>query len=71
MPSEDTEEPKDDDSAGQDTEANRDTSNSDSNGVLTIDVECLCRPEEQNGEEIGSRDKGDDECQDENPRILL
>jgi len=38
---------------------------------LTIDVECLCGPEEQDGEEVGARDEGDDEGQDEDARVLL
>ena len=71
MASKNTEKPKNDESASQDTKANWQTSDSDTNRVLTIDVECLCGPEKQDGEEVGSRDEGDDQRQDEDARILF
>ena len=71
MTSEHTEKPKDDKSACQDTEANWQPSDSDADGVVTVDIEGLRRPEEQDGEKVGSRYKGDDECQDENTWVLL
>ena len=71
MTSEHTEEPKDDDSACQDTETDWDTSDPDADRVLSVDIKCLCGPEKQNGEEVGSRDKGDNEGEDEDARVLL
>ena len=38
---------------------------------MAIDVEGLSGPEHQEGEEIGPRDEGDEQCQRQNPRILL
>ena len=38
---------------------------------MAIDVEGLRGPEHQEGEEIGSRDKCDDECQRQDAGILL
>lgn len=38
---------------------------------MAVDVERLSGPEHQDGEEIGSADKGDDQRQTQHTRILL
>ena len=37
---------------------------------MTINVERLRRPEHEDREEVGSRDKRNDECQPKNPGLL-
>ena len=56
-----TQQPKNDASSCQDSKADRKTPNSDSDGVVSVDVKRLGRPEHQHGEEIGAGDEGDDE----------
>lgn len=37
---------------------------------MAVHVECLCRPEHEDREEVRARDEGDDEGQAENTRLL-
>jgi hypothetical protein len=64
-------EPKYDTRTSQDGEADGDTTDTDANGVMPVDVECLRRPEHEDREEIGAGDERDDQCQAEDARILL
>ena len=55
------EQPKHDHRSREDAESNGQASNADADGILTVDVEGLGGPEEEDGEEVGARDEGDDE----------
>jgi len=66
-----TEEPKHNHSTSQDTESNRQSSNADADWILTVHIEGLGRPEEQDGEEVGAGDECDDEGQDQDTGCLL
>ena len=71
MAAEDAEEPEHDNGTSQDTEANGDTTDTDAGGVMTIDIEGLCGPEHDDGEEVGTGNEGDDQSQCEDARFLL
>ena len=71
MASEDAQEPQHDARSSQDTEAHWDTSDTDPDGILTIDVEGLSGPEHENGEKVGTRDEGDHQSHGEYARFLL
>ena len=53
------EEPKDYASAREDRKADRDTTNTNPNRIVAVDIEGLCGPEHYDGEEIGAGDEGD------------
>lgn len=71
MTPEHAEQPKHNKSACQDTESYGQTSDSNTNRVMAVDVKRLRGPEEQHGEKVGSGDEGDDKREDEDPRVLL
>lgn len=71
MASKHTQEPEDNAGSGKDAEADGDATDANTDGILTIDVEGLGGPEEQDREEVGTGDEGDDECEDQNSRVLL
>jgi len=56
---EDGEQPEDGEGACEDWEADGHAADSDADGVVTVDVEGLGWPEEEDGEEIGAGDEGD------------
>ena len=58
-------------STSQDTESNRKTANTDINGVMTVNIERLSRPEHEHREEVGSGDESDDQSQTQGSRLLL
>ena len=61
MTPEHAQEPQDDASTSQNSEANGNATDADTNGVMSVDVESLRRPEHEDREEIGPRDEGDHE----------
>jgi hypothetical protein len=69
--SENAEEPEDNDGTGQNAEADGNTTDTHTGGIVAVDVESLCWPEHDDGKEVGAGDKGDDECQSQNARFLL
>ncbi len=71
MTPEHAEQPKHNKSACQNTESNGQTSDSDTNWVLAVDVKRLRGPEEQDGEKVCSGDEGDDKRKDEDTGVLL
>ena len=71
MPSKDTEKPQDNTGTNQNTKSNRDSSNTNLNRVVPVDIECLRWPEHNNREEIGTRDKGDDKRKKQYAGFLL
>lgn len=70
MSTENGQQPKHDESTSQNGEAYGETSQADTDGIMTIDVERLSRPEHENGKEVGAGDESDDERQGEDSRIL-
>ena len=68
---EDRQQPENDAGTCQDREANWETTNTNANGIVAINVEGLSRPEHDDGEEVGAGDEGDDQSQGENSRFLL
>lgn len=60
---EDGQKPKDNAGTGENRKANWDTADTDANGVVTVDIEGLGRPEHENAEEVGSRDESDDQSE--------
>lgn len=71
MSTEHTKQNQHDTGTSQDCEANRKTANTDTNGIMSVYVEGLGGPEHEHREEVGSRDKGDDQGQTQGPRLLL
>ena len=61
MSSKHAQQPQNNDRASQDAKANGKASNTNTYGIVAVDVESLRRPEHDNGEEVGARNKGDDE----------
>lgn len=45
----------------QNGKPNWDTANSYANGIMSVNVESLRRPKHDDGEEVGSRDEGNDQ----------
>lgn len=68
---EDTEEPENDTCSGQNGEADGNSTDTDANRVMAVDVKSLGRPEHKDGEEVGPRDKCDHQSQGKNTRFLL
>ena len=68
---EDRQQPQDDDSTKQNRESNWNPTNSYTDWIVSVNIEGLGWPEHDNTEEIGPRDKGDNERQGENSRRLL
>lgn len=71
MSTEDTEKYQHDAGSPQDTETNWYTANTDIYRIVSIDIEGLCGPEHEHGEEVCARNKRDDERETESPRLLL
>ena len=71
MAPEDGEEPEDYKGAGEDREANWYAADTNADGVLPVDVKGLGGPEEEDGEEVGARDKGDYKSEKEDTRVLF
>jgi hypothetical protein len=69
--SENAEEPEHDDSTSKDAKTDGETTNADTSGVMTVDVECLCWPEHDDREKVGAGDEGDDQSQGQDARFLL
>ena len=57
---EDRQQPQDDTGSGQNTETNGNSSDPNSNRIMSIDVESLCWPEHDDREEIGTGDGGNE-----------
>lgn len=70
MAAEHGKQPQDDAGAGQNGKSNRNTTDADADGIVAVHIECLRRPEHENGEEVGTRDEGDDEGQSEDSGLL-
>ena len=70
MASKDRQQHQHDDSTCQNAKSNRKSSEAHADRVVSIHVERLGRPEHEDGEEIGARDEGDDECEREDARLL-
>ena len=64
-------EPQHDDRSKQNRKAHRQASDAYTNRFMTIDIECLSRPEEQDREKVGATDEGDDQSQEEDAWSLL
>lgn len=71
MSSEHTQERENDTSSRQDTKANRQTADTDLDGVVAVHIERLRGPEHDYREEIGTGDEGDYECEAQSARLLL
>jgi hypothetical protein len=71
MTSENAKKPENDDGTSQDAEADGNTTDTDTGGIMAVDVESLCWPEHDHGKEVGAGDKGDDQGQSQNARFLL
>jgi hypothetical protein len=69
--SENAEEPEYDDSTGKDAKADGETTDADTNGVMTVDVESLCWPEHDDREKVGAGDEGDEQSQGQDARFPL
>jgi hypothetical protein len=69
--SENAEEPEHDDSTSKDAKTDGETTNADTSGVMTIDVEGLCWPEHDDREKVGAGDEGDDQSQGQDARFPL
>lgn len=57
-----TEQPQHDTSTTHDPKANGKTAHAHGHRVMTVHVERLRRPEHDDGEKVGTRDEGDDQC---------
>ena len=64
MTSEDTQKPQNDEGASKNTKANGNTSDANSDRVLTVDILGLRWPEQEDREEVGAGDEGNDERED-------
>ncbi len=64
------EEVKRDASTAHDAEAEGEAADANTNGVVAVDVEGLGGPKQEHREEIGARDEGNDEGQDQIPPRL-
>jgi hypothetical protein len=71
MTFEDTKEPQDNARASQNSQPDRETSDSDLNWVMAINVESLRWPEHDDGEEIRPGDECDNERKGKDPGFLL
>jgi hypothetical protein len=69
--SENAKEPEHDDSTSKDAKADGETTDADANGVMTVDVEGLGRPEHDDREKVGAGDESDDQSQDQDTRFPL
>jgi hypothetical protein len=67
----DTKTDKDNTGTRQDGETDGNTADTDTDRVMSVDVESLGRPEHEDREEVGSRDEGDDQGQDQSSRSLV
>jgi hypothetical protein len=54
----------------QDAETDGDSADTNTNRVVSVDVESLRRPEHEDGEEVGAGDERDDERETKDPRFL-
>ena len=70
MATQDRQQPKHDASTCQNAEPDGDSSDSDTNGVVSVHIERLRRPEHEDREEVGARDECNDERKTENARLL-
>lgn len=71
MTPEHAQKPQDDASTSQDSETDGNSTDTNTNGVLSVNIEGLGRPEHEDGEEIGTGDEGDNKCQGKGARSLL
>ena len=67
---ENRQQPEYDAGTSQDREADWQTTDANTNGVMAVNVESLCGPEHEDGEEVGAADEGDDQCQSQDAWIL-
>jgi hypothetical protein len=67
----DAEEPEHNAGPGEDGEAYGDATDTNTNGIMAVDVEGLSGPEHDNGKEAAARDKCDDEGESEDSGFLL
>lgn len=66
-----TQQPQNNTGTAQNAQTDGQTAQSDSHGIVVIDVEGLGGPEHDDGEEVGAGDEGDDERQSQRARFLL
>ena len=71
MATENTQKPKDGKGTCEDTEADWDTTDTNTDRILTVDVESLCWPEQENGKKVGTGDEGNDKRKNQDSRALL
>ena len=71
MSSEYAEKPKDNTCTRQDAEADGESSNTNPDWIVAVNVECLSWPKHKDRKEIGARDKGNHKRQGKNPGFLL
>lgn len=71
MTSEKTQKPQDYAGATQNPKADGKTAHADVDGVVSIHIERLRRPEHQDGEEVAAGDESDDQRQAQGARLLL
>ena len=71
MPAELGEQPENDASSAKNAEADRHPAQPNTDGVVAVGVEGLSWPEKQDGEEIRTRDEGDNESEKKDPRLFL
>jgi hypothetical protein len=65
-----SQEPEDDAGAGHDAEASWQAAKANLDGVMTVNVESLSRPEHENREEVGTGNESDDQGEDEGALLL-
>lgn len=70
MSTEYRQQPQNDACTCQDRETNGNTSDADTDRIMSVYIECLSRPEHENGEEVSARNESDDERETENARFL-
>ena len=63
--------PENDNGTGKNRKSDWDTTDSDADWVMAVDIKGLGWPEHDDREEIGTGDEGDDESEGENARCLL
>lgn len=63
--------PKNNDGSAENAETDRHPAYPDADGIVAVDVKGLSGPEKQDGEKIGTGDKGDNKGEDKNPRVFL
>ena len=71
MTSENAEKPEHNACASKNAKTDWDSTNTNTSGVVPIDVECLCGPEHDDREEVGAANRSDDQRESKNSGLLL